>query len=195
MTVATKQFWRAGLPHWDVVGGTYFFTIRVAGSLPRKVVARLVELRRQMKEAPDPTVLLEQQRRYFRVMEKHLDAGEGFCPFRHDAVCRILVDQLEGLSVQGWRVRHYCIMPNHFHAILATEPNAGDMKSTWQAFKGRSARFANRELGRSGAFWQREWFDRWMRDAESCERTLHYIRQNPVKAGLVDKWEDHPWTR
>jgi len=61
--------------------------------------------------------------------------------------------------------------------------------------KGRTAKRIRGALGGSGAFWQREWFDRWMRDDAEWERCAAYIRNNPVKAGLAEKWEAHPWTR
>jgi REP element-mobilizing transposase RayT len=47
-----------------------------------------------------------------------------------------------------------------------------------------SANKANRVLGRSGAFWQREYFDRFVRDAENFAAAVEYIANNPVKAGL-----------
>ena len=45
---------------------------------------------------------------------------------------------------------------------------------------------ANRLLGRTGPFWAREYFDRFMRDAEHLARTAAYIEGNPVKAGLCE---------
>jgi hypothetical protein len=46
-----------------------------------------------------------------------------------------------------------------------------------------------------GPVWQREWFDRWMRDEHEREKTINYIQQNPVKAGLAANWQSHSWTR
>jgi putative transposase len=60
-------------------------------------------------------------------------------------------------------------------------------------FKGRTALVANRILGRTGEFWQSEWFDHWTRDDTETARVTAYIRQNPVKAGLVRQWQDWPW--
>jgi REP element-mobilizing transposase RayT len=61
--------------------------------------------------------------------------------------------------------------------------------------KGRTARRINLALGRTGMLWQREWFDRWMRDDDEWERSVAYIHQNPVKAGLARSWQDHLWTK
>jgi hypothetical protein len=51
----------------------------------------------------------------------------------------------------------------------------------------RAAR-ANRLTGRTGQpFWQREYFDTWMRTSQELE-------ENPVTAGLALRAEDWPWS-
>jgi REP element-mobilizing transposase RayT len=60
--------------------------------------------------------------------------------------------------------------------------------------KGRSARYCNQELGRSGAFWHHESYDHVVRNQEEYERIAWYIANNPVKAGLVENWEDWKFT-
>ena len=63
------------------------------------------------------------------------------------------------------------------------------------AIKGVSARDANARLGRTGKpFWQDESFDHWIRGPGQFARTQTYIENNPVKAGLVARAEDHPWS-
>ena len=39
---------------------------------------------------------------------------------------------------------------------------------------------------RTGIHWQRDFFDHRLRSHESYEEKAHYIRQNPVRAGLVN---------
>jgi hypothetical protein len=41
--------------------------------------------------------------------------------------------------------------------------------------------------------WQDEFFDHVLRGDESLRETIDYIRQNPVRKGLVDKPEDYQW--
>jgi putative DNA methylase len=45
---------------------------------------------------------------------------------------------------------------------------------------------ANRVLGRTGSFWQREYFDRLIRDENELERAVEYVVNNPAHAGLKD---------
>ncbi len=63
-----------------------------------------------------------------------------------------------------------------------------------QSFKGYTAHKANRLLCRKEAFWQHESYDHWVRDENELARIVKYIINNPVKAGLVEHWEDWPWT-
>ena len=196
MEPKTTEFWRNQLPHWEVESGTYFITIRCAGSLPKAVAERVATIHRTLQAiepASEEFRLL--QRQYFLTTEKYLDAAHGFCPFREAHCCDLAVKALQSLDQQGWQVLHYAIMPNHLHALFATTKEANGMKIVWQRWKGSTARAGNEILGRRGAFWQRDWFDRWMRDEAEMQKTIAYIRNNPVKAGLVQKWEDFPWVR
>jgi hypothetical protein len=48
-----------------------------------------------------------------------------------------------------------------------------------------TARAANAILGRSGVFWQREYFDRTIRDSRHLNAAIDCVHRNPVAAGLV----------
>ena len=188
---------RGKLPHWEVEGGRYFVTVRLADSLPDEVVARLQEIHcalAAIEPASDQFAAL--QRQYFSTMEKYLDAGTGACALRDSHCAQAIVAELAALS--GWAVDapHFTIMPNHWHALLVPRAECvHSLDQVMKRLKGRTAKQLRRVVGGSGAVWQREWFDRWMRDDSECEKTVAYIRNNPVKAGLAARWEDHPWTR
>ncbi|MEW5986568.1 MAG: hypothetical protein AB1791_08050 [Chloroflexota bacterium] len=59
--------------------------------------------------------------------------------------------------------------------------------------KGYTAGQANLLLERTGAFWQHESYDHYVRDAAELERIVAYVVNNPVKAGLVTDWQEWPW--
>ena len=46
---------------------------------------------------------------------------------------------------------------------------------------------------RCSQVWQREYWDRFIRNERHFEAAKRYIAMNPVKAGLVDKPKDWPW--
>jgi REP-associated tyrosine transposase len=56
-----------------------------------------------------------------------------------------------------------------------------------------TAREANKVLQRSGTFWEHESFDHYIRNEAEWKRTVKYVLENPVKAGLVRTWQDWPW--
>jgi putative transposase len=53
-----------------------------------------------------------------------------------------------------------------------------------RSWKGFTARQINKLLERSGGFWQRDYFDRLVRDEKHFANCVRYIRHNPVKASL-----------
>jgi len=59
--------------------------------------------------------------------------------------------------------------------------------------KGTSARSVNKLSGSGGPVWQEESFDHVLRSSESFAEKLEYVRQNPVRRGLVKNPEDYPW--
>ena len=46
----------------------------------------------------------------------------------------------------------------------------------------------------SQAFWQRDYWDRFIRDERHFDATKMYIESNPVAAGLVKNPVDWPWS-
>ena len=48
--------------------------------------------------------------------------------------------------------------------------------------------------GQGQSFWQDESYDRLVRDGAEFQRIERYIEWNPVKAGLVARPEDFPWS-
>lgn len=84
--------------------------------------------------------------------------------------------------------------------LLFQLPERDESRSTYpvtdilRLIKGSTAREANKMLNRSGSFWQHESYDHLVRNDMARERIIRYILKNPVKAGLVKKWNDWEWT-
>ncbi len=136
------------------------------------------------------------QRAYFRTMEKYLDFNAGSCTLRRPEAAAAVISALESLKEWDVRVPHYSVMPNHWHALLAPADRcARSLSEIMKRVKGRSAKVIRRFCGGDGAVWQREWFDRWVRDEAEWARIVEYIHNNPVRGGLARDWREHPWTR
>lgn len=177
------SIWRSRgyLPHFDAPGLLQSITFRLADSLPGDVAERL-----QRTCAEDD---IAKRRR----IEAYLDRGFGDCTLR-DPDCAITVENaLMCDDGQDYRLLAWAIMPNHVHVLIATMPGhpIGVVVKNW---KGRTARTINQRKGRSGTLWQREYWDRFIRDEAHYLRTMAYIEANPVQAGLVVKTEDWRWS-
>jgi REP element-mobilizing transposase RayT len=77
----------------------------------------------------------------------------------------------------------FVVMPNHVHALFVQNPDWA-LEKVIQSWKGFSARQVNKRLTRSGHFWQRDYFDRLVRDEKHFANCVRYIRRNPEKARL-----------
>ena len=88
-------------------------------------------------------------------------------------------------------------MPDHVHLLLTPLRDEGGwpygLPSILKRIKGTSARSVNRLAASSGPVWQEESFDHVSRSNESFEEKLEYIRQNPVRRGLVRNPGDYHW--
>jgi REP element-mobilizing transposase RayT len=74
-------------------------------------------------------------------------------------------------------------MPNHIHVLfrLGAGHALGAVVHTWKSY---SANAVNRALGRAGALWHDDYWDRLVRDEGHLASSRDYIRDNPAKGRL-----------
>jgi REP element-mobilizing transposase RayT len=185
---------RGRLPHWEMETGVYFVTFRLGDSLPPAVLAKMAERKRRFEEARNSgRKLLPHEVKAFaqlsaRKIEEYLDAGLGACYLRDPRVAQLVADALRFWEGKRYRLRAWCIMPNHVHVVFRVLPGE-ELARVLRSWKSYTAHMANRILGRAGTFWQREYYDRLIRNAKELERAVEYVRSNPLRAGLKDwKW-------
>ena len=92
----------------------------------------------------------------------------------------------------GFRLYAYCLMPDHFHALVGLGESRRSLAEVCGAFKSLSTREFWRWRG--GKLWQRQFFDHVIRNEEDFYETVEYIKLNPVGKGLVERWEEWPYT-
>jgi len=91
------------------------------------------------------------------------------------------------------------VMSNHAHCIIKplkkSEKKYYSISEIMLRHKTYTALQANKILKRNGIFWQREYFDHYIRDLDSLNKSIKYILNNPIKAGLVSNYRDwkHYW--
>ena len=83
-------------------------------------------------------------------------------------------------------------MPDHAHAIFRL---IGTLSLTQilKGIKGGTAHRINEITGRQGQVWTQESFDHIVRGEADWEEKMEYVRQNPVKKGLVSSPEQYKW--
>jgi putative transposase len=113
--------------------------------------------------------------------------------FFNDHDKRLYLNLLKEQSDKGLiDVWAYCLMDNHIHAILV--PHDKDLFSP--AIKEIHRRYTfmiNKRQGWSGYLWQGR-FGSFPMDEIHTYKALRYVERNPIRAGLVSKAEDYPWS-
>ena len=172
-----RWFSRGYLPHFDLPDLLQSITFRLADSLPQTV---LDEMACELAAHPKAKRQTERERR----IAAYLDDGHGACWLKEPRLAALVENALLHFDGQRYRLLAWCVMPNHVHALVETKdrfPLSGVVHS-WKSF---TANEANKILGCTGDFWQREYHDRFIRDDDHYRNAVGYIENNPVKAGLV----------
>jgi REP element-mobilizing transposase RayT len=177
---------RGYLPHFDGREVPQFVSLHLFDSVPASVVERW---KRELDVLDSKTDRILLQRR----LERYLDQGYGQAFLKEHRVATMIQDVLLGSDSRSYRLSAWVIMPNHIH-MLATRFESYTLADIMQSLKSITSHKANRILKRHGQFWMLDYFDRYIRNAEHFAKTLRYIEDNPVKAGLCKRPEDWPFS-
>jgi len=115
------------------------------------------------------------------------------------AAAGLVQDSLLYFAGVRYHLYAWVIMPNHVHVLLQsiTGWQISRIVASWKSYTGRRlSRMLSSAEGTESPrrVWQREYWDRYIRDERHLFATLEYIHRNPVKAGLVRHPEDWAWS-
>ena len=201
------------LPHDPLDHQVFHLTYRLAGSIPLGKIKSmkkqrdllLEQLERTVAQAPprfraevDRAGRWDIQARYELLTDQALHQTQrGPFYLQRPEIAKLVLDSWHYLHHQEeiflWAV---CIMGNHVHTVLSnatgkTEIPFGNIVKRHKNF---TALQANRLLQRTGSpFWAETYFDRRIRSGKFLQ-VMWYVLDNPVKAGLVSRWQDWPGT-
>lgn len=162
------------LPHFDSPEVPQSITFRLNDSLPAAI-----EQARADEGGED----------YARRIDAALDGGAGACLLRRPDVAAIVIEALHHGVGNSYDLHAYVVMPNHVHVLISAYQGF-TLAGIVQTWKGYSAKQINKLLGREGHLWQRNYFDRFVRNEAHFDDARAYIENNPVAAGLVKNMED-----
>lgn len=206
-----SDFYRRKLPHWIPAGVMYFITFRLANALPPTIIQELqMQRERERKSICERFHGRKQREELYKLDKKYFgwfDSWLGRCVeesprwLAGENIAAVVANELHTSSGNQYRLVAYCLMPNHVHLVVDTagheiEPRHHGPTASYpladilKRLKGRTARLCNLALRRTGPFWHHESYDHVIRNQQEYERIIAYILENPVKAGLVEKWED-----
>jgi putative transposase len=91
------------------------------------------------------------------------------------------------------RLLAWCLMPNHFHLAL-WPPGDGDLSDYMRWLLTAHVRRYHQHYHSSGHVYQGRFRSFPIQDDDHLLTVLRYIERNPVRAGLVGRAQDWPWS-
>lgn len=188
------HFHRRHLPHIYLPERTYFVTFRLKGSLP---VSKIKELKNRKEFTVIPKTKEEkykQDSKFLLEYDKLLHANNRINYLKQPKIAAIVEYQLKKLDGKDYKLITYIVMPNHVHLVFNKLENARSVDKIMQEIKRMSAYYANKELNKSGYFWQGESYDHIVRSEDELYKIIKYVLKNPVKARFVKFWHEWKYT-
>jgi len=115
--------------------------------------------------------------------------------FDSEINAKIVIDELlKAAKDLRFRILCYCLMPDHLHVIVSPGGSTLSLSKFLNIFKGgTTAVFRERKDIRK--IWQISAFDHVIRTEENLKTIIEYIRNNPVRKGIVEKADDYPYSK
>ncbi|MHB9032185.1 MAG: REP-associated tyrosine transposase [Anaerolineae bacterium] len=168
------------LPHFDKPLHIQAITFHLRDSMPASVRAEWQE--RADISKPE-----------FRAkIQAYLDTGQGSCILRVPLAAAALEQVILYNDTKSYSLLAWVIMPNHVH-ILVRCYEGTSLAVVIDGWKKFSALAINHALGRTGSLWQRDYFDRYIRNDSHLFSAVTYVHNNPVMAGLVKNANNWPF--
>ena len=201
-----KYFYKRNLPHFQPEEGIFFITYRLnielPNSLKRTLISKHMDFEKQIKkfsEKEKTEKRLEFEKQQFDLIDQFLGLTKSG-PFwlKDENIADIVKESLFYLQDKKYHLYAFCIMPNHVHILIKpfqnNEKEYYSFAEILKSHKGITANRANKYLGRKGQFWHHENYDHFIRDDNEFYNIIWYIINNPVKAKLVDNYQDWKYT-
>jgi len=95
--------------------------------------------------------------------------------------------------VDGWYVGYYLVMPDHVHFFAQPTIEAKPLPAWVKSWKSISSRRIISASPVSAPIWQADYFDHFLRSADSYRQKWDYVMNNPVRQGLCRRAVDWPY--
>jgi putative transposase len=106
---------------------------------------------------------------------------------------RFKAELVEIMAAADVAVHGYVLMSNHFHLVVTPEDEAA-ISGAMQRLGRRYVRYFNDRYRRTGTLWEGRFRAALIEADRYLLACLRYVESNPVRAGLVRRAADHPWS-
>jgi len=175
------------LPHRQQEGISLFVTYRLNDSIPAELMEKWREEKnRWLTEHPQPwdeETDSAYHRRFTYELDRIMDGGHGSCVLKTAEIRAILEESFRNFDGIRYDMHSWVIMPNHVHLLFSLKEGV-KMEKILATWKNYTSTRINESLGQEGTLWQKDYFDRMIRDWDNFARVARYIRRNPVEAKL-----------
>jgi len=115
--------------------------------------------------------------------------------FAHDDDYQYYLENLiEWKKDFGCKVYAWCLMTNHVHLIIQPNAKSEGLSHLMKRLSGRQTRYVNRLEKRSGSLWEGRFKSCPIETEAYLLACCRYIELNPVRARMVKRPEDYPWS-
>ena len=172
---------KSKLPHIHQPEKLQFVTFRLADSLPVSV-RTLIDAQMKAFEMAHPKPWNQSIQQLFNAkfrpaLQKLLDKGYGECILKNPQVRQIVVNAINYYNDNNEiEFFDYVIMPNHVHLLATFSIPPEVLIGKLRKF---TSRVINTLLHRTGTIWDREVWDRYIRNHTHLTNTRCYIQDNP----------------
>ncbi|RON44605.1 transposase [Pseudomonas frederiksbergensis] len=105
-----------------------------------------------------------------------------------------LADLQELKTAFDVKVYAFCLMTNHVHLLLAPGDSASGLGQLMKSLAGRMTRRRNKLEGRSGTLWESRYKSSVVQTDTYLLACSRYIELNPMRAKIVQRAPDYPWS-
>ena len=207
-----KTYYEQVLPHIQPIGATFFVTFFLRDALPKAFLEKIkqeydgkVEIIKFSSALNKDDLIYIEQKIYFKKLDDALDkTANNVYHLKNSEIAQLIAHKIEEFDNQYYHLLAYSIMPNHVHLVvdfsiqikpdLPYEDNYKQLYEVMKLIKGNTGYYANKILNKTGSFWQKESYDHYVRNQKELANIVFYTLNNPVKAGLVEKIEDWPYS-
>jgi len=90
----------------------------------------------------------------------------------------------------GWAIGSFVVMPDHVHFFCTEIENGKPLAEFVGLWKEWTSKKIKKHYSLNGSFWQKGFFDHLIRSEESYSEKWTYVKENPVRQGLVEFADD-----